>query len=506
MRNRGFTLPLRWVSVFFVIFATALTAFQLVRYSRIRTNFPPGMVIAGIPVGGLDTLQASERLLQAYTAVPVEVHYRDAVIQIRPSTVGFTLDLESMMSAADLERVSRPFWTGFWEYLWDRTPVPDSVPLIASLSEERLRDYLQNEIATRYDEAPTSAMPVPGSTEFQSGEAGIQLDVERAVVLISDAFRSPSARQVNLAFSRVDAPKPSIDNLKILLQEIVQGNDYVGTIEMYVKDLQSGEEVHFAYDQGQLIQPDIAFTAASTMKIPIMISVFLREPEPLPQDISDMISLMIEYSENGPADELMETVLDRNTGPLMVTEDMQTLGLENTFLAGYFYTGAPLLQVFSTPANQRTDITTDPDLYNQTTPTEIGMLLEDIYYCAEKGGGTFEAVYPGQLTKSECQQMISFLSKNRNGVLLESGVPEGTQIAHKHGWIIESDNLMHTISDAGIVYSPGGNYVISIYLHNRDQLVWDGANLMVCNVSEAIYNYFNLDSGGSHRCLTSAAQ
>ncbi len=502
MRNRGLFFPLRWVSVVLIILAAVLTAFQLVRYSRIRSNFSPGMVIAGIPVGGLDANQASERLLQAYTAVPVEVRYRDAVIQIRPSAVGFSLDLESMMAAADLTRVSQPFWTGFWEYLWNRAPTPTGVPLISSIAEDRLRAYLVNEVASRYDQPPTSSLPVPGSTGFQTGQAGTLLDVNRAVVLIGDAFRSPSARQVNLTFSRVDPPRPSIENLKILLEQIVQLANYDGTLEMYVSDLQTGQEVHFAYDQGQLVRPDIAFTAASTMKIPIMTSVFLREPEPLPQDVSDEISLMIEYSENGPADKLMETVLNNLTGPLMVTEDMQTLGLENTFLGGYFYPGAPLIKVFSTPANQRDDITTDPDVYNQTTPTEIGMLLEDIYYCAEKGGGSFEAAFPGQITKSECQQMIGFLSKNRNGVLLESGVPEGTQIAHKHGWIIESDNLMHTISDAGIVYSAGGNYVISIYLHSRDQLVWDNANIMVCDVSEAIYNYFNLDSGGSRRCVT----
>ena len=123
-----------------------------------------------------------------------------------------------------------------------------------------------------------------------------------------------------------------------------------------------------------------------------------------------------------------------------------------------------------TPANQRTDISTDPDIYNQTTPTDMGMLLEDIYHCAENGGGTFQAVYPNQLSQSECQTMIGLLSKNRNGVLLEAGLPEATQIAHKHGWIIEWDNLMHTISDTGIVYSAGGNYVISLYMHDPQQL------------------------------------
>lgn len=492
MRNRGSLFPLRWIAVVLIFMSVALTALQLVRYSRIRSSFPPGMVIAGIAVGGMDTQAAAERLLQAYTAIPVEIYYRDAAIQIKPAVVGFELGLESMIAAADLERVSQPFWTGFWDYLWNRIPTPAPVPLISSFSEERLRAFLQNEIAARYDEPPAPSLPVPGSTTFQLGQAGTVLDVDRAVVLIGDAFRSPSARQVSLGFTRVNPPKPSIENLKLMLEQIVLMEKYDGTIEIYVNDLTSGNEVHFAYDQGQLVNPGIAFTAASTMKIPIMASVYIRQPEPLPEEVSTLIGLMIEYSENGPADTLMESVLDRNLGPLQVTEDMQILGLENTFLGGYFYPGAPLLQRFQTPANQRTDVNTGPDVYNQTTATDMGMLLEDLYYCAESGGGTFTAVYPGQMSQAECQQMVAFLSKNRNGVLLEAGLPESTQVAHKHGWVIEADNLMHTISDAGIVYSPGGNYVICIYMYHPDQLLWDPANLLVSKLSEAVFNYFNL--------------
>jgi beta-lactamase class A len=491
MRNRRSFFPLQWVGIVFIFLAVILTVVQLTIYSRIRSSFPPGMMVAGIPVGGMDTQHAAERLLQAYTAVPVEVRYRDSVIQIKPSVVGFTLDLESMMSAADQERLSQPFWIGFWEFLWNRLPQPKPVPLISTFSEDRLRVYLKGEIATRYDQPPTSSMPVPGSVNFQTGQAGTILDVDRAVVLIGDAFRSPGSRQVNLTFNRVSPPRPSIENLKILLEQTIQLEGYQGTLELYMNDLQTGQEVHFAYDQGQLISPDIAFTAASTMKIPIMISVFRRQPDPLPQDISDMLTSMIEYSDNGMSDKLMET-LDRNTGPLQVTKDIQAMGLKNTFMAGYFYDGAPLLQHFETPANQRKDLTTAPDVYNQTTPTDMGMLLEDIYFCAEKGGGTFDAVFPGQMTQSKCKQMVAFLSKNKNGVLLEAGVPEGIQIAHKHGWTIESDNLMHTVSDAGIVYSPGGNYILTVYLHSRDQVIWDNANEMVGRISQAVYNYFNL--------------
>jgi beta-lactamase class A len=475
-----------------IFLAVVLTVLQLVRYSRIRSSFPPGMIIAGVPVGGLDQQTAAERLLQTYTALPVEVRYRDAAIQIRPSVIGFELDIPAMMTAADLERLDQPFWTGFWDFLWNRLPKPQEVPLRASYSEERLRVYLRDEVAARYDQEAAEAMPVAGSTGFLSGRAGTVLDIDRAVTLIDAALRSPSSRVVNLSFNKITPPRPSFQNLQILLQRMVETSSYDGVLELYLNDLQTGQEIHFAYDGGQPVAPDIAFTAASTMKIPIMASIMRRISEPVPADVQESLTQMIEQSRNDPADRLMETVIDRGTGPLEVTKDLHALGLSNTFLAGYFYQGAPLLQRFKTPANQRTDVLTGPDPYNQTTAAEMGMLLDDIYRCSENGGGTFALAFPGEITQSECRQMISYLVMNRNAVLLQAGLPEGTRIAHKHGWIIENDGLMHTISDAGLVYSPGGNYVITVYMYHPAQMLFDQANKMVAEISQTVYNYFNL--------------
>jgi hypothetical protein len=185
---------------------------------------------------------------------------------------------------------------------------------------------------------------------------------------------------------------------------------------------------------------------------------------------------------------------DRNLGPLVVSDDMKSLGLENTFISGYFYPGAPLLKDIRTKANTRTDINTNPDRYNQTTPFEIGILLEDIYQCAKNGGSALTAVFDGDITQHECQLMLDYLSKNKNGVLLQAGLPDGAHFAHKHGWITESDGLMHTISDSGIVFSPGGDYSITVYLHHPDQIIFDPINLMVAQLSNAVYNYFNLTS------------
>lgn len=489
--SRGNLLVLiRWASIGFIFLAVLLTVYELVRYSRIRSAFPQGMEIAGIPVGGLDQTQAAERLVQSY-GVPIEIHYQGSTIQIKPALLGFELDLTSMLTAADLQRVNQPFWEEFWGFLWNQNTQPKKVPLSANVSEARMRSYLQSEIAARYDKPPTAAQPVPGTTNFSAGEQGTNLDVDRAVVLITDALKSPSARTVNLTYVSSAASRPSLQNLQIMLQQVIDSEGFDGLGEVFLLDLQSGQELHFAYQNGEQITPDIAFTAASTVKIPIMVSVFRRVSDPTPEEVTNLIELMIERSENDPADLLMETVLDSTLGPLLVTDDLQKLGLENTFLAGHFYMQAPLLQRFETPANSRDDISTDPDIYNQTTPAEMGMLLEDIYQCAQTGGGAFAAVFPGEITQAECQKMISYLSLNRIGVLIQAGMPDGNRLAHKHGWITEADGLIHTIGDVGIAYTPSADYVLSIFLHHPTQLVWEPANLLMAKLSMAVYNFYN---------------
>lgn len=489
-RRRTFLTFLRWISILSILLAVVLTVFQLVSYSRIRNSLPPGMVIAGVPVGGLDQQQAAERLIQAY-GMPVELHYLDAVIQVKPSLFGFELDLTSMLTAADLQRVNQPFWNAFWAFLWNRIPTPAEVPLSSKISDERLKSYLQNEISVRYDRPPTAAVPVPGSVNFSAGETGATLDLDRAVIMIKDALRSPTSRVVNLSFKETSPSRPSMQNLQILLQQIIDLSGFDGLAEVFLLDLQNGQDLSFAYQQGQQVPPDIAFTAASTVKIPIMISIFRRISEPAPDNITNLLELMIVRSENDPADRLMELVIDPTLGPLMVTDDLQALGLENTFLAGHFYIQAPLLRRIETPANARTDIYTDPDVYNQTTAPEIGMLLEDIYLCAAGGGGALSAVFPGEISQNECDLMITYLTRNRIGVLIQAGMPDGSRLAHKHGWITEVDGLIHTMADVGIAFTPGGDYVISLFLYHPVQLVWEPISFLMAQLSNAIYNFYN---------------
>lgn len=452
------------------------------------------MKIADVPVGELTRQEASQRLLEAYTT-PVELHYNQDVIHLDPAVVGFELDMESMLAAADLERTRLPFWVGFWNYLWGRKPNPTDIPLRATYSEDRLRTYLQEEVASRYNQPATPPVPQAGTVNFQAGSLGTELNLERSIIPIENALRDTKARIVALPLQQTLPPHPSWNNLEILIEQTIDTREFDGLTGFYLLNLQNGDEIHFAYQQGTdyPVNPDIAFTTASIIKIPILVSTYRRIDENPDPETENLIEKMIIESGNEAGDWLMQRVIHEYRAPLMITEDMQSLGLENTFMAGHFYLGAPVLQKFETPANTREDINTRPDVYNQTTPSDIGMLLEDIYQCAEMGGGALPAVFAGEINQAECREIVTYLTKNKMPSLLEAGLPEGTQIAHKHGWVT-NDGIINLIGDAGIVYTPGGDYVIAVFLYHPDQLLWESSAALVRDISQAVYNYFNLPS------------
>ena len=116
MRSRNTNVILRGGSILLLLGAVVLAVTALVGYSRQRNSYPPGMTIAGVPVGGLNPAEASQRLLEVYTT-PIEAQYAGSLIQIAPELVGFNLDVDSMMAAADLVRTGGSFWSGFWDYL-----------------------------------------------------------------------------------------------------------------------------------------------------------------------------------------------------------------------------------------------------------------------------------------------------------------------------------------------------------------------------------------------------
>ncbi len=495
MRNRNTNIVLRGVSIIFLLGAFALTVTSLISYSRQRTGYPTGMTVGSVPVGGLSPSEASQRLLQVYNS-PIEVNYGDSTFHIDPGAVGFTIDIETMLAAADLTRTGGSFWGGFWDYLWNRPPAEANIPLSASISEEHLRKFLQNEIAPRYDTPPAPAQPIPGETTFIPGAPGKTLDIDRAAQIIENALRSPNKRSVALTFIQSAAARPTFENLEILLKQIIATSNFDGLIGYYMMDLQTGREIHFLMNMKEEFapEPDVAFTASSTIKLPILTSYLIHHGTELDTATNDAITRVFRISDNSATDSIL-TRIDPNNGPLMVTRDMETLGLTSTFISGMFYLGAPnLLPGKVTPGNSRSDLYADPDPYSQTTPSEMGTLLADLYLCAQSGGGALVAAFPDQATPQTCKMVIDFLALDKFGALIQGGVPDGTLVPHKHGFVLSRDGVMHDISDAGIVYSSGGNFVLSIYSYHPVQNIWDITNPLFINLTQATYNYFNISS------------
>jgi beta-lactamase class A len=477
---------LRWFSLALLVIAIGLTFLQLVAFSRQRARLPRGLVIAGVSVGGLDRTEASERLLQVYGS-PVELHYADQVFWLSPAAAGFSADVEAMLAAAELVRTEGSFWAGFWDYLWNRPGEVEEIPLRSEISSAQMEAALRD-IAARYDQPPTAVQPIPGTSDFRPGQPGEVLDISRAAELLGAVLRQPSDRRLNLPVVQGDAPRASLSTLATLLKQNIDVAGFDGLAAIYMQDLRSGDELLLGrYRNAEFrLDPDIAFTAASTIKIPIMIAFYRTFDEPFDDEAERWLREMITKSGNDPADWLMERI-DSVYGPIRVTETMRDLGLKNTFMAGYFHLDAPLLRAYLTPANQRPDLSTAPDRYNQTTASDIGTLLGDLYACGQ-GGGALLAAFPGEITVGECQEMLDLLAENQIGVLIEAGVPDGTRVAHKHGW---TDSPLTWAADAGIVYSPAGDYVLTMYLWNDREMIWEPTSGLMANLSRSVYNYFN---------------
>ena len=449
---------------------------------------PAHTSLSGIPLGGLSSEEAAQRIVTAYS-LPVELRYNQARMQFTPAELGFTIDAEAILAQLNDLQPSQNFWNALWGK--QAQDITRELEPVYSLDESVLGKFLEQVFSLRYDQPPSAPTPVLYSTNFNPGQPGYQVtSLTQTIEQVKRALLSPSERVVEVSVSEKPAIPLDWHNLETMLRQIILLEKFNGLAEIYLQDLQSGQTMHFALRNQQDVPVDVAYSAASTIKIPIMVSTMKRIEEPHPNQALSWMQQMITESLNPPADGLMKAYMDNDSGPLMVTADMRDLGYQNTFLAGYFEPGSPLLESITTPANSRTDVYLDPDFYNQTVPSETGDLLANIYRCA---AGTEQDLFSGQVTAQECSLMLDFLKGNKILALLEAGLPPEATIAHKHGWTNEIDGLIHTMSDSAVIFTPGGDYVLVIFAHTQEQFLYDPANRLFARLSQSIYNAYNPD-------------
>ena len=224
------------------------------------------------------------------------------------------------------------------------------------LDKNRLKAFLESDIAARYERPALTALPVPGEVSFNTQLGGTKINYESSMSKIETALTSLDNRVAVLDLSQTAALKPTFDALAFSMQALIDESPYDGMVEIYLKDLQNGKLIHFTRrrDEIENTAVDVAFSSWSTIKIPILVSTFSRQDAPYEEILLADITKMIEQSDNSASDTVAQEGVDQISGPLLISEDMFALGLQNTYWAGYFKLGSPLLQAYKTPANQRT--------------------------------------------------------------------------------------------------------------------------------------------------------
>jgi beta-lactamase class A len=482
---------INWLAIFSgvcLLAAIVLLVIEMVFYSRSFSTLPPGLSLANVPVGGLSEQQALQQLLLVYRS-PVQLHYGDQVILLDPAAVNFTVDTNQMLPQVNQFRTNEGFWGGFWAYLWLQPGQSNNIPLQASYSQARLRAYLQD-VAQRYDRPGSPPQADASKLGFQAGAPGHALDVEAAVSAVDGKLKSPNDRSVVLPVNEQTAIRPGFDTLGQLIRQDVSLFQFSGVFSLFLADMSTGKELEINLDNLQPVDGPIAYSGMSTIKIPIMVSFFGKVNGSLNDEENLLLKRSIDESANSSTDLILKSVGkgDGFAGTRQVTADMQRLGLPNTYISGLLDVLGAVLLPIATPANTRTDLNTQPDPYNQTTAEDMGVLLEAVYQCSQ-GGGTLMAAFPGRYTPEKCRQMIDFLTGNLVGPIFITGgsTPSGV-VAHKHGW----DRLpLNNVADAAIVFTPGGTYILTVYVHRDDTMAFDDANRLIISVARAVYNFFN---------------
>lgn len=250
---------------------------------------------------------------------------------------------------------------------------------------------------------------------------------------------------------------------------------------LFLLDLASGQSISLGRG--------IAYSGMSLIKIPILLEFYRQADRPADALQAEIITNTMICSGNHTANDLLSLLGngDAFAGAAQVTDTLHKLGLTDTFLVAPFKLGDEPVEnrPVVTPRTSADQSRTEPDPFNQMTPEDLGWLLGAIYQCAADGNGPLQEVFPGDFTPTECRQIILAMSRNQINVLTEAGVPAGTRVAHKHGWIDD------THGDAAIVFTPGGDFVLVMALHQPQWLPYEVSWPAMAEITRMIYNAYN---------------
>ena len=262
------------------------------------------------------------------------------------------------------------------------------------------------------------------------------------------------------------------------IEDVLQG--YPGIFGVAIENLISREIT--------LVNGELKFPTASTIKVPIMVEVFqqidqgklslddtfiIREEDKvggsgtlqnktgdIPITLGEALELMISISDNTASNVCIDAVGGLWEGINRINCSMEELGLSYTRLMNK-------LMGFSTKRNYPDSLRYGVGV---TRPVDMMLLLEKIY--------RKEAASP-----ESCQQMLEILKRGTGKSMLLRNLPEGTLVAHKNG------TVSGVRADMGIIFSPAGPLIVCAFTEENKN---DGlATEKIGEVTRLVYDYYN---------------
>jgi len=244
-------------------------------------------------------------------------------------------------------------------------------------------------------------------------------------------------------------------------------------------DLESGRALY--------LDADDSFHAASTMKVPVMIELFRRidagklrldDSIPLankfpsivdkspfslnPADDSDS-SAYLRVGSRVPVRELIDHMITRSSN-LATNALIELVGAERANATAHAL-GARNIKVLRGVEDNKAF---QAGMNNTTTARDLAVLLEAI----ETGRAA---------SRASCDEMRDILLHQEFNEEIPAGVPAGTKVAHKTGWIT---GVLH---DAAIVYPPNRKPYVLVVLTRSipDEKV---ARQLIVDISRLVYD------------------
>jgi beta-lactamase class A len=251
------------------------------------------------------------------------------------------------------------------------------------------------------------------------------------------------------------------------------------TVAVAFRDLQTG--------RGLLINPDVSFHAASTMKVPVMMEVY-RQAREGRLSLDERLAVRNEFKSIAdgstfsvsPADDSEQTLYRRVGGTETVRELLRLMITESSNLATNIViervTPARVMELMRRMGARDMRVLRGVEdgkafergLNNTTTARDLLVLLR--------------AIAEGRaVSRGASREMTDILLDQKFNEGIPAGLPAGTRVAHKTGSITKIEH------DAGIVYVPGRRrpYVLVVLVRGIAEEA--RAHKLIADISRAVY-------------------